>query len=98
MEIVPGPGAGRVCEQAIRPGIADATPSGRCRLDAIARWLQDIAYADLVDAGFEVAAPGSSAGPESGGGLSPLRREARAEDVLQRDRTLLGRAADIDPG
>ena len=53
MEIVPGPGAGRVYEQAIRPGIADATPSGRCRLDAIARWLQDIAYADLVDAGFE---------------------------------------------
>ena len=53
MEIVPGPGAGRAYEQAIRPGIADATPSGRCRLDAIARWLQDIAYADLVDAGFE---------------------------------------------
>jgi acyl-ACP thioesterase len=37
----------------MRPGIADADGSGRCRLDAIARWLQDIAYADLVDAGFE---------------------------------------------
>jgi acyl-ACP thioesterase len=37
----------------MRPGIADAGASGRCRLDAIARWLQDIAYADLVDAGFE---------------------------------------------
>jgi len=35
------------------PGIADADGSGRCRLDAMARWLQDIAYADLVDAGFE---------------------------------------------
>jgi acyl-ACP thioesterase len=37
----------------MRPGIADATAGGRCRLDAIARWLQDVAYADLVDAGFE---------------------------------------------
>ena len=37
----------------MRPGIADANGSGRCRLDAMARWLQDVAYADLVDAGFE---------------------------------------------
>jgi acyl-ACP thioesterase len=37
----------------MRPGIADADGSGRCRLDAMARWLQDIAYADLIDAGFE---------------------------------------------
>jgi acyl-ACP thioesterase len=37
----------------MRPGIADADGGGRCRLDAMARWLQDIAYADLVDAGFE---------------------------------------------
>ena len=35
------------------PGIADADANGRCRLDAIARWLQDVAYADLIDAGFE---------------------------------------------
>jgi acyl-ACP thioesterase len=35
------------------PGIADATPSGRCRLDAIARWLQDVAYEDVLEAGFE---------------------------------------------
>lgn len=35
------------------PGIADADAAGRCRLDAMARWLQDIAYADVVDAGFE---------------------------------------------
>jgi acyl-ACP thioesterase len=52
-EIVPDPGAGRAFEQRMRPGIADADGSGRCRLDAMARWLQDIAYADLVDAGFE---------------------------------------------
>jgi acyl-ACP thioesterase len=37
----------------MRPGIADGTANGRCRLDAMARWLQDVAYADLVDAGFE---------------------------------------------
>src|SRR5882724_5853784 len=52
-EIVPDPGTGRAYEQAMRPGIADADAAGRCRLDAIARWLQDVAYADLVDAGFE---------------------------------------------
>ena len=52
-EIVPSTGAGRAYEEAIRPGIADADGAGRCRLDAMARWLQDIAYADLIDAGFE---------------------------------------------
>ena len=44
---------GRAFEQEMRPGIADADGNGRCRLDAIARWLQDVAYADLVDSGFE---------------------------------------------
>ena len=37
----------------MRPGIADVDGNGRCRLDAMARWLQDIAYVDLIDAGFE---------------------------------------------
>ncbi len=37
----------------MRPGIVDADGAGRCRLDAMARWLQDIAYADLIEAGFE---------------------------------------------
>ena len=44
---------GRAYEQAMRPGIADGDAAGRSRLDAMARWLQDVAYADLVDAGFE---------------------------------------------
>ncbi len=52
-EIVPDPGKGRAYEQAMRPGIADADEAGRCRLDAMARWLQDVAYADLIDSGFE---------------------------------------------
>lgn len=51
-EIVAHPGAGRVFEQEIWPGVADASPSGRVRLDGIARWLQDVAYQDSVDAGF----------------------------------------------
>jgi acyl-ACP thioesterase len=39
-----------------RPGLADCAPSGRIRLDALARWLQDVAYADVEDAGVEQAA------------------------------------------
>jgi len=52
-ELVPEPASGRVFERTIRPGIADVTGSGRARLDAIARWIQDVAYLDSVDAGFE---------------------------------------------
>ncbi|HEY2440250.1 MAG TPA: acyl-ACP thioesterase domain-containing protein [Solirubrobacteraceae bacterium] len=36
-----------------RPGFADCAPSGRMRLDALACWLQDVAYADVEDAGLE---------------------------------------------
>jgi acyl-ACP thioesterase len=50
-EIVPLPPSGRMFERRIRPGIADAAPSGRVRMDALARWVQDIAYADVEDAG-----------------------------------------------
>jgi acyl-ACP thioesterase len=49
-ELVPRPHAGRVFEQIFRPGFADCAPSGRMRLDALARWLQDVAYADVVEA------------------------------------------------
>jgi acyl-ACP thioesterase len=47
------PAAGRVFERILMPGIADGVGDMRIRLDAIARWLQDVAYADLLDAGFE---------------------------------------------
>jgi acyl-ACP thioesterase len=47
-----GPAAdGRVHRGAARAGLADAAPSGRVRVDAMARWLQDVAYADVEDAG-----------------------------------------------
>lgn len=52
-ELVPEPEHGRVFERTLTPGIADAPADGRVRLDAIARWLQDVAFADLIDAGFE---------------------------------------------
>ena len=51
-ELVGRPGDGRVFEQPVRPGFADCAPSGRVRLDALARWLQDVAYADVEDAGL----------------------------------------------
>ena len=51
-EIVPSPGRGRVFTESLRPGLADCSPTGRIRLDALARWAQDIAYADSVDAGL----------------------------------------------
>jgi acyl-ACP thioesterase len=51
MELVDEPAEGRVFERTLLPGIADAGGDGRVRLDALARWLQDVAYADLLDAG-----------------------------------------------
>jgi acyl-ACP thioesterase len=48
----PAPGAGRVFTDRARAGLGDVAPSGRVRLDAIARWLQDAAFADLVDSGL----------------------------------------------
>jgi acyl-ACP thioesterase len=50
-ELVPPPGVGRRFERTLLPGLADAAPGGRVRLDALARWLQDVAHADVVDAG-----------------------------------------------
>src|SRR5947209_2749902 len=51
-ELVGPPPGGRVFEREIRTGFADCAPSGRIRLDALARWLQDVAYADVEDAGL----------------------------------------------
>jgi len=56
-ELVAAPGGGRVfTEPPVRPGLADCTPTGRVRLDALARFVQDIAYADADDAGLSQAA------------------------------------------
>jgi acyl-ACP thioesterase len=55
-ELVAHPGVGRRFEQSATFGLADAAPSGRVRLDALARRLQDVALADVVDAGLGEAA------------------------------------------
>jgi acyl-ACP thioesterase len=39
----------RVFAHTPQPGLADVAPDGRVRLDALARWLQDAAWADVVD-------------------------------------------------
>jgi acyl-ACP thioesterase len=55
-ELVPRPERGRVFSEALRPGLSDCAPTGRIRLDALARWLQDVAYADVEDAGLAQSA------------------------------------------
>jgi acyl-ACP thioesterase len=44
---------GRIFRHAPQLGLADVAPDGRVRLDALARWLQDAAWADVVDSGIE---------------------------------------------
>jgi acyl-ACP thioesterase len=51
-EIVPPPARGRMYRSAVKPGLSDVAPSGRARLDALARWIQDVSYADMEDAGL----------------------------------------------
>ena len=56
-ELVAAPGRGRVfTEPPVRPGLADCAPSGRIRLDALARFVQDIAYADAEEVGLSQTA------------------------------------------
>jgi acyl-ACP thioesterase len=51
--LAPRPQGGRVFTHPANVGLSDTTITGRARLDAIARWLQDVAYLDVVDAGLE---------------------------------------------
>ena len=55
-ELVGPPAGGRIFGETVRTGFADCAPSGRARLDALARWLQDIAYGDVEDAGLATMA------------------------------------------
>jgi acyl-ACP thioesterase len=52
-ELVAPPERGRVYKQDARVGVSDSAPDGRARLDAIARWLQEAAFGDVVDAGLQ---------------------------------------------
>lgn len=49
-EVTPRPAVGRVFEAARRIRLADVDPTGRCRLDATVRHLQDVARDDSADA------------------------------------------------
>jgi acyl-ACP thioesterase len=51
-DLVQRPDRGRVFTEPARPGLADCAPTGRVRLDALARFSQDIAYADAQEAGL----------------------------------------------
>lgn len=52
-DLAPFPTVGRAHELVQRVGPASTTIAGRARLDAIADWLQQVAYDDAVEAGIE---------------------------------------------
>ncbi len=52
--LVPEPGVGRVFRSGRRVRLGDADANGRLRLDACARYLQDIGNDDTADAGIDV--------------------------------------------
>ena len=47
------PPEGRIFRHRDRVTLADVSPAGRARLDALARWLQDAAYDDSRDSGLD---------------------------------------------
>ena len=51
--ILPRPSRGRVFESGRRVRLGDVDPHGRCRLDAVVRYLQDIARDDSADGSVE---------------------------------------------
>jgi len=51
--LVDFPGVGRIFRRVAVAGLGDAAPGGRVRLDALARWIQDVAHADVCDAGLQ---------------------------------------------
>jgi acyl-ACP thioesterase len=55
--IVARPEVGRVFEATRRVRVADADPSGRLRLDAVARFVQDVGNDDVADAGLDPNIP-----------------------------------------
>jgi acyl-ACP thioesterase len=55
--MVPRPVSGRVFETSTSVRFGDAEPSGRLRLDAVARILQDTGNDDFVDAGLDPLSP-----------------------------------------
>ena len=57
MTLVPRPPVGRVYETSRRVRVADADDRGRLRLDAVARFVQDVGNDDVADAGLDPTVP-----------------------------------------
>jgi acyl-ACP thioesterase len=55
--LVPRPGTGRIYETSRTVRISDADPTGRLRLDAIARFVHDVGNDDVADAGLDPNIP-----------------------------------------
>ena len=53
VELVPPPPSGRVFHTTRRVRLGDVTPTGRARVDALARYLQDLARDDSADSALE---------------------------------------------
>lgn len=53
--LAPFPDRGRVFEHVVRVAPAEVGPEGAAHLDAIAHWLQDAAFLDVLDAGLAEA-------------------------------------------
>ena len=93
-ELVAPPTEGRVFTDRARAGLGDVAPSGRVRLDTIARWLQDAAFADLLDSGAARRRRVDRAAPAPARRALPADARARlGGDVVQRRREPRGRAA-----
>ena len=56
LDIAP-PASGRIYSHRRRVNLADGSPKGRARLDALARMLQDVSDEDTTDAGFPPGEP-----------------------------------------
>jgi acyl-ACP thioesterase len=54
-DLIAVPERGRVFRSEARGRLGDTTAAGRVRVDTLARWLQDVAYDDVVDAGLAEA-------------------------------------------
>src|SRR5262249_49716337 len=54
--LIPRPASGRTFSGTARVRLGDVSPKGRVRLDAVARYLQDVAHDDAVGASGEDAA------------------------------------------
>ena len=95
-ELVGEPLEGRVFERGRSVRLGDASPGGRLRLDALARYLQDVSNDDTRDAAMADDVTWVVRRIVGGGRAVPgARRAAVAAHVLQRGREPVGRAAGV---